>query len=326
MSISSIHPENLIYACMTLEHHYWNDIVSGQDKVKKGIRALVDIHLPHSSKHGVGVPEVRAAICETYLSLMQLNIEQYRNDHITEMGTQFLIQSAYDECLDVYQTMPSTSEVISDTSLTLSKAGPILSDIISKLDGDVVNNPICVAMRYINHFTQTQNNKTVMSHWFTRRNVSTQFMDSYLNIASSNCRIGQCLKERTASLKIQLVGNTEILLLNQFIAPLLKAHLTSEPLQIRQADMPVIMKSSKVTEEQTNLVISVINDFVKELYSEPPISIINDNIDTTISRTETIHLRKALEVLSLELESTSAKTFYLDYASDDTESAYQLSM
>jgi hypothetical protein len=307
-----------MYVCTTLERYYWIDFVCGQDNVMTGIKALVNIHLPNSYDQVLGVKEVRAAISETYLSLSSISIEHYRMEHAIDLDIKFVIDKAYDDFLKVYESMASSSDVMKDSTLTLSNAAPMLAEIISNLDGDVVNNQNCIALRYINHFAQSNNNSIMLSNWITKKNLSEKFNISFNNIMKSDCRIGESLRNALLSEFLTLDATTS-LPLKYFIGPLLSSHLLGEPLQTLNSTSTPILALSNVTDEQANLVVCVLHDFIKTLYSEPEIVACEAR---TLGKKELLSLRKSLEAVSNTFENAAVNHFFAEFVTDDKDDKF----
>jgi hypothetical protein len=135
---------------MTLEHCYWSEQDSAKDKVMEGIKALVDLHFPNLVDCNLGTEEVRAALSQAYLTLSSTAINKYRMEHASDMGINFVIDKLFEDFLNVYGFMPSSTEVIKDSTFTLSNASPMLSEIVSQFGADEVNNQYCVSLHYIN--------------------------------------------------------------------------------------------------------------------------------------------------------------------------------
>jgi hypothetical protein len=300
---------------MTLERYYWSDFVTGQDNIRKGIKALVDIHLPNPQNIGLGVKEIRSVMCETYLTLSSIAIDQFRADHVLDMDVKFIIQKAYDDALQVYQSMPSSIKVISDRTLTLTRAVPMLNDIIMGLDGDASDNQNCIALRYINYFAQSNNNKIKLSHWLTKKSLLEQFQTSFESLSLSQCIVGTCFRSTMLREKIQSSDHSTLPLIS-FLGPLLSSHLSAAPLKISNVSTLTRPVVPDVNQEQTDLVVCVINDFIKALYSEPVI----DNFGLhKLNKTALLSLRKSLESLSLALEDVSVNHFFADYVNNNED-------
>jgi hypothetical protein len=312
-----------MYVCTTIERYYWNDFVSGHDNVLKGIKALVDLHVPNYHDHILGIKEVRAAISETYLSLSSISIDQYRSQHAFDLDINFVIDKLYEDFLKVYESMPSSSEVMKDSTLTLLNASPMLSEIMSNLEGDQVNNQNFVALRYIHHFAELNINSNMLSNRTTKKRLSERFDNSFQNIMKSDCFIGDSLRNALLSELLNLDAVTS-LPLRYFIGPLLSLHVLGEPLKILNSTSLAIFGSSNVTSEEATLVIYVINDFIMTLYSEPEI----DAYEVyTLDKKDLLSLRKSLELASNNFETAVVNYFFTDLEideSDDRDDSFRL--
>jgi hypothetical protein len=307
-----------MYVCTTIERYYWNDFVSGHDNVIKGIKALVDIHLPNHHDHVLGVKEMRAVICETYLSLSSISIDQYRMQHASDLGINFVIDKLYEDFLKVYESMPSSSEVMKDSTLTFLNASPVLSEIISNFEGDEVNNQNCVVLRYINHFAGLNVNSNMLSDRIEKKCLSERFDNSFQNIMKSDCFIGDSLRNALLPEFLNLDAVTS-LPLRYFIGPLLSLHVLGEPLKILNSTSPAIPGLSNVTAEEANLVVCVINDFIMTLYSEPEIDAYESY---TLHKKDLVSLRKSLESVSNNFETAAVNYFFTDVVIDDKDNRF----